>query len=77
MPMAGKQEAPSNEARRAGPSAADHYVAARAGRGFGTVVMQEMVEPSGDGAVDLDYAPSGLTWRLSCPAAIALERSRA
>jgi hypothetical protein len=46
-------------------------------RGFGTVVMQEMVEHSVDGDVDLDYAPSGLTWRLSCPAAIALERSRA
>jgi len=26
-----------------------------------------------DGTVDLDYAPSGLTWRLTCPAANALE----
>jgi hypothetical protein len=25
--------------------------------------------------VDLDYAPSGLTWRLTCPAANALEPS--
>jgi PAS domain S-box-containing protein len=46
-------------------------------RGFGTVVMQEMVEHSVDGDVDLDYAPSGLTWRLTCPAAIALEHPRA
>jgi PAS domain S-box-containing protein len=42
-------------------------------RGFGTVVMKEMIEHSVDGNVDLDYAPSGLTWRLSCPAASALE----
>jgi PAS domain S-box-containing protein len=43
-------------------------------RGFGVVVMQEMVEHSVDADVDLDYAPSGLTWRLTCPAANALEQ---
>jgi len=42
-------------------------------RGFGTIVMEAMTERSVDGTVDLDYAPSGLTWRLSCPAANALE----
>jgi two-component sensor histidine kinase len=42
-------------------------------RGFGTVVMEAMAEYSVDGAVDVDYAPSGLTWRLTCPAASALE----
>ena len=42
-------------------------------RGFGTIVMEAMAERSVDGAVDLDYAPSGLTWRLTCPAASALE----
>jgi PAS domain S-box-containing protein len=42
-------------------------------RGFGTVVMGAMAERSVDGKVDLDYASSGLTWRLSCPAANALE----
>ncbi len=26
-----------------------------------------------EGKVDLDYAPSGLAWRLTCPAANALE----
>src|SRR6266436_3392872 len=42
-------------------------------RGFGTIVMKSMAERSLDGAVQLDYAPSGLTWRLTCPAANALE----
>ncbi len=42
-------------------------------RGFGTTVMQAMAEGSVDGAVVLDYTPSGLTWRLTCPAANALE----
>jgi two-component sensor histidine kinase len=43
-------------------------------RGFGTMVMEPMAEHSVDGTVDLDYAPSGLTWRLTCPATNALER---
>jgi len=42
-------------------------------RGFGTIVMEAMAERSLDGTVDLDYPPSGLTWRLTCPAANALE----
>jgi PAS domain S-box-containing protein len=42
-------------------------------RGFGTIVMETMAERSVDGTVDLDYPPSGLTWRLTCPAANALE----
>ena len=42
-------------------------------RGFGTIVMETMAQRSVDGAVDLAYAPSGLTWRLTCPAANALE----
>jgi PAS domain S-box-containing protein len=46
-------------------------------RGFGTMVMREMAEDSVDGTVDLDYAPSGVTWRLTCPAANALEAGRA
>ena len=39
----------------------------------GTIVMEAMAERSVDGTVDLDYAPSGVTWRLTCPAANALE----
>jgi PAS domain S-box-containing protein len=41
--------------------------------GFGTMVMEAMVEHSVDGTVDLDYAPSGLTWRLTCLTTNALE----
>jgi PAS domain S-box-containing protein len=42
-------------------------------RGFGSIVIEAMAEYSVDGAVDLHYAPSGVTWRLTCPAANALE----
>jgi two-component sensor histidine kinase len=45
-------------------------------RGFGTIVMETMAERGVDGKVDLDYAPSGLTWRLTCPIANALEPGR-
>jgi PAS domain S-box-containing protein len=45
-------------------------------RGFGTVVVEAMMAYSVDGAVDLDYAPSGLSWRLVCPAVNALEPLR-
>jgi PAS domain S-box-containing protein len=45
--------------------------------GFGTVVMKEMAGRSVGGKVDLDYAPSGVTWRLTCPAANALEHPAA
>jgi hypothetical protein len=36
--------------------------------------MEAMTVYSVGGAVDLDYAPSGLTWRLTSPAARSLER---
>jgi PAS domain S-box-containing protein len=42
-------------------------------RGFGTTVMETMAERSVNGVVDLDYAPSGVTWRLTCPAVSVLE----
>jgi two-component sensor histidine kinase len=42
-------------------------------RGFGTIVMGAMTERSVDGKVDIDYSPSGLTWRLRCPTVGALE----
>ena len=44
-------------------------------RGFGTVVMETMAERSVDGAVEIDYPPSGLSWRLICPTGNALETS--
>jgi hypothetical protein len=37
-------------------------------RGFGTIVMQEMAKRSVNGRVNLEYASSGLAWRLTCPA---------
>jgi PAS domain S-box-containing protein len=43
-------------------------------RGFGTTVIERMAKSSLGGAVDLNYAPSGLTWCLTCPARNALER---
>jgi two-component sensor histidine kinase len=36
-------------------------------RGFGSTVIKSMAELSLDGAVELDFAQSGLTWRLACP----------
>jgi two-component sensor histidine kinase len=45
-------------------------------RGFGSIVVEAMAERSVDGAVHLDYPPSGLTWSLTCPAANALEPSQ-
>ena len=42
-------------------------------RGFGTMVIEGMAKHDVDGVVDLDYAPSGLTWRLTCPVTNALE----
>ena len=44
-------------------------------RGFGTIVIEAMAERSLGGKVDLDYAPSGMTWRLTCPAVNAVESS--
>jgi two-component sensor histidine kinase len=48
-------------------------VSAPSRRGFGTIVMQEMIERSLDGKVDLAYPPSGVTWHLTCAAVNALE----
>jgi PAS domain S-box-containing protein len=42
-------------------------------RGFGTTVMEAMAARSVDGKVHLNYAPSGLVWRLTCQAANVLE----
>jgi two-component sensor histidine kinase len=42
-------------------------------RGFGTIVMEAMAGRSVGGVVHFDHAPSGVTWRLTCPAANVLE----
>ena len=41
--------------------------------GFGTTVIEKMAKATVGGEVNLDYAPSGLTWHLTCPAANAIE----
>ena len=41
--------------------------------GFGSTVIKSMAELGLDGAVQLEFAPSGLTWRLACPAKKILE----
>jgi two-component sensor histidine kinase len=43
-------------------------------RGFGSMVIEAMAKRAVDGEVQLDYAPSGLQWHLTCSAANALER---
>jgi two-component sensor histidine kinase len=42
--------------------------------GFGSIVTGVMAERSVGGKVKLDYLPSGVIWRLTCPAENALER---
>jgi two-component sensor histidine kinase len=56
-------------AERQGPP-----VSAPQRRGFGSTVMETIAKRSVGGAVDLDYAPLGVIWRLTCPAVNALER---
>ena len=43
--------------------------------GFGTTVIRSMPKRALDSEVELDYAPSGLAWRLTCQVANALERA--
>jgi PAS domain S-box-containing protein len=42
--------------------------------GFGSTVVDSMMKQSVRGEVELNYATSGVMWRLTCPAANALER---
>jgi two-component sensor histidine kinase len=42
-------------------------------RGFGSTVINTMAKYSLGGEVAIYYAPSGLMWQLTCPAANALE----
>ena len=41
--------------------------------GFGSTVVDSRAKLSVGGEVELNYAPSGLMWRLTCPAANAME----
>ena len=51
-------------------------VTAPAEQGFGTTVIVPMARMSLDAEVDLDYAETGLIWRLRCPAESVLEGNR-
>jgi PAS domain S-box-containing protein len=42
-------------------------------RGFGTMVIDSLVKQSLGGEVQLDFAPAGVAWRVTCPAANVLE----
>jgi two-component sensor histidine kinase len=42
-------------------------------RGFGSTVVDSMAKLSVGGEVQLDYAPAGPMWRLTCPAPNAVE----
>jgi len=44
-------------------------------QGFGSTVIDSMARMTLDGEVELDYEPSGLAWRLTCPTANVLERA--
>jgi two-component sensor histidine kinase len=44
-------------------------------RGFGTAVISSMAKHAMDGEIELDFAVTGLVWRLTCPAASALKLS--
>jgi hypothetical protein len=45
-------------------------------RGFGSTVIASMAKAAVGGEVQLDYAPSGFVWRLTCPKANGLEPMR-
>ncbi len=57
---------------RGGPA-----VASPARRGFGTTVIAEVQETQLDAKVTLDFSPSGVAWRMTCPAKNVLEPGRA
>jgi len=43
-------------------------------RGFGSTVIKSMAELSLGGEVELDFAPSGVIWRLACPLTKVLDK---
>jgi PAS domain S-box-containing protein len=53
------------------------YVDAPKRHGFGSTVISTVAKASVDGNVELDYAPTGLIWRLKCCADKVLEQRSA
>ena len=50
------------------------FVRAPASTGFGSTVLSRVAKGGLDGQVELDYASTGLVWRLQCPAGEVRER---
>jgi two-component sensor histidine kinase len=50
------------------------FVRAPASTGFGSTVLCRVAKESLDAEVELDYASTGLVWRLQCPAGEVRER---
>ena len=50
-------------------------VTAPSGAGFGSTVLCRVAKESLDAEVELDYASTGLVWKLQCPAGEILEKS--
>jgi len=48
-------------------------VSVPASQGFGSIVLSRMAADSLDAKVDLDFAATGLVWRLECPAKSVVE----
>jgi two-component sensor histidine kinase len=46
-------------------------------RGFGSIVITDLAKLTLGGEIDLDYLPSGVTWRMACPAPNALQLEQA
>jgi two-component sensor histidine kinase len=42
-------------------------------RGFGSTVVASLAKTTVGGEVQLEFAPSGLVWRLTCPVPNGLE----
>ncbi len=45
-------------------------------KGFGQVVIKQMIEQALSAKVRIDYAPTGLTWTLTAPLSVILDDSR-
>jgi two-component sensor histidine kinase len=45
-------------------------------RGFATMVIDSKVRQSLGGQIQLDFAPAGLAWHVTCPAANVLEPTK-
>ena len=66
---------PSTASAHASCESGGPIVKAPARNGFGSTVIGQMAEMSLNGTVKLDYASSGLVWRLQSPICSVLEKN--